>query len=190
MASLLTLIPLSVSLSADAFAASLARGGRQRKAQILPALKSGAVFGIAEGVMCLTGWMLAYSFAVQVRAVDHWIALVLLAIIGGKMVLEGFEADKEDDVPEPQRGGLMGTVVTAIGTSIDSAAVGVALAVSGMSAFSALAIGSASFVASTTGFYIGPMVGERFGKLAEILGGIVLIGIGVSIFVSHSFFGG
>lgn len=191
MASYLTLIPLSISLSADAFAASLARGGKQRTPQILPAIRSGAVFGLTEGIMCLTGWLLAFSFADQVRAVDHWIALILLALIGGKMIHEGLEKESEaGDDPEPNRTGLTGTLITAVGTSVDSAAVGVALAVSGMSAFSAVAIGAASFTASTIGFYIGPMVGERLGKLAEILGGLVLVGIGLSIFVNHTFFGG
>ena len=75
----LTLIPLSLGLSTDAFATSLARGGRERGARFLRAVQSGAVFGTAEGLMCLVGWFAASLFADHIRALDHWIALILLA---------------------------------------------------------------------------------------------------------------
>lgn len=181
----LTLIPLSLGLSTDAFAASLARGGRERGARFLRAVQSGAVFGTAEGLMCLVGWFAASLFADHIRALDHWIALILLAIIGGKMIHEGFERDDDDEEAVPRSNGWLGTIVTAIGTSIDSAAVGIALALSGVTVWSALMIGSFSFVASTVGFLLGPMVGERLGKRAEIGGGVILILIGISIWVSH-----
>ena len=140
--------------------------------------------------MCLLGWGAASLFADQIRAVDHWIALILLVIIGGKMIREGFESDHEDDDETPRKTGWVGTIVTAIGTSIDSAAVGVALAVASVTAWAALMIGTFSFVASTVGFLIGPMVGERLGKRAEIGGGVILVLIGISIFVSHVYGGG
>ena len=185
MASLITLIPLSLSLSTDAFAASVARGTRARERDLRHAVQAGATFGTAEGLMCLAGWILGAYFAPVIEAVDHWVALVLLTIIGGRMIREGLDSDAEDDTPR-QPPSLKGTIFTAIGTSIDSAAVGIALAVSGASAFAALLIGATSFVFSTIGFLIGPSVGARFGHRAEIVGGLVLMAIGVLIFADHT----
>lgn len=192
MMSLFTLIPLSIGLSTDAFAASLARGGRERGANLIKALKSGAVFGTTEGLMCLLGWSAASLFADQIRALDHWIALILLVIIGGRMIRDGLSKDDDDEEETggSRASGWLGTLVTAIGTSVDSAAVGVALALSSVTAWAALMIGGFSFVASTIGFLIGPMVGERLGKRAEIGGGILLILIGLGIWTSHMFSAG
>lgn len=182
MLTFLALLPLALGLSTDAFAASLARGGRERGAHFGKAVKSGAVFGTTEGLMCLLGWSAASVFADQIRAFDHWIALILLVIIGGRMIQEGLEDDDDNHIPAKS---LLGTVITAIGTSVDSAAVGVALALSGVSVWAAFMIGCFSFTASTIGFLIGPMVGEKLGKRATIGGGVVLILIGCSIFYRH-----
>ncbi len=187
MASLFTLIPVALGLSTDAFAASIARGGRERRLHIGKAVSSGAIFGTTEGLMCAIGWSAAFVFADLIQAVDHWIALALLVIIGGKMIREGLETETDDpaDADTVRNSNLAGTIITAIGTSIDSAAVGIALALSGVSLWSALVIGLFSFTASTIGFMIGPMVGERLGKRAEIAGGVILILLGLWIFYSH-----
>lgn len=190
MSSFLTLIPLSLGLSSDAFAASLARGGRAWKASLVPAMKSGAIFGSAEGLMCAGGWLAAFGFAEHIRALDHWIALILLVLIGGKMIREGLAAGEDDDENAPRSSGILGTVITALGTSIDSAAVGIALAFSGMPLYSALVVGGFSFTASTIGFLIGPLIGGWLGRYAEIGGGVILILIGIGIWVSHVFGGG
>lgn len=185
--SFLPLFLLAVSLSSDAFAASLARGGAARLPGWGAAIGSGAVFGAAEGLMCFGGWLVAGIFAQKIAAVDHWIALLLLGVIGARMVREGLSGEVEAEADAPRRGTLGGTVLTALGTSVDSAAVGAALALSGTGAISALVIGLTSFIASTIGFRIGPWVGARLGRRAEIAGGALLIAIGVSIFVSHVF---
>ena len=145
------------------------------------------MFGLAEGLMCLAGWLLARVAAHWITAVDHWIALILLAAIGGMMIRNGLGGADEDvaDEPAAATSGLLATVVTALGTSIDAAAVGIALALAGGPAWSALAIGLTSFTMASLGYRIGPKVAERLGGFAEIAGGAVLIGIGVSIFVSH-----
>lgn len=184
----LTLALVCLALSTDAFAAALARGSRQRTHNIGQAVRVGAVFGLSEGLMFLLGWGLARSVAAYAEVVDHWIALILLAAIGAHMIREGL-GDHPDEVPgEPaaqQRASPLLTLLTAIGTSVDAAAVGVAMALAGTSAWLALAIGLTSFVISTLGFSIGPALGVRFGQRAEIGGGLVLIAIGVSIFYSH-----
>ncbi len=181
----------SIGLGTDAFAAALARGGLERRAGIVPAVRVGAVFGLSEGLMCLTGWALGHSFAGVVTALDHWVALVVLAVIGGRMVREGLRADENgDDAVAAERRTLAGTIVTALGTSVDAAAVGVALALTGEPAWTALAIGCASFAMSSVGYAIGPMAGRRLGRRAEVVGGVVIAGIGVWIFASHVAEGG
>lgn len=187
MISVLTLPLTSLSLSTDAFAAALARGASDPTARTLRAMRVGAVFGLAEGLMCLAGWLLARVAAHWITAVDHWIALILLAAIGGMMIRNGLADADEDEADEPATAtsGLLATVVTALGTSIDAAAVGIALALAGGPAWSALAIGLTSFTMASLGYRIGPKVAERLGGLAEIAGGTVLILIGLSIFISH-----
>ncbi|NHK28697.1 manganese efflux pump [Parvularcula flava] len=181
----LALILTSAGLSTDAFAASLARGVSARQASIAAALRTGALFGTTEGLMCLAGWALAAGFAGLVTAIDHWIALGLLVFIGIGMIRNGM-GDAEADVEVFIRGAsLRSTILTAIGTSIDSAAVGVAFAMSGTGAIAALVVGLASFTFSTAGFALGPFVGGRLGNYAEIAGGLILITIGLSIFISH-----
>lgn len=180
-----TLALTSLSLSSDAFAAALARGAADPAARSWRAMRVGAVFGLAEGLMCLAGWAMARLAGHWIAAVDHWIALILLAGIGGLMIRNGLgdEANEAGEAAGPR--GLAGTIVTALGTSIDAAAVGVALALAGGPAWSALAIGATSFAMASLGYRIGPRVAERLGGMAEIAGGAVLILIGLSIFVSH-----
>jgi manganese efflux pump family protein len=173
----------SLSLSTDAFAAALARGSRERQHDAVAALRVGAVFGISEGLMCLIGWSFAFALSGALEAVDHWIALILLGVIGGRMIQEGLGAP--DPEAEPARRTWLGTVITAIGTSIDSAAVGIALALAHSPIWVALVIGLTSFAMSSLGYYAGPWLGARMGKRAEVAGGVILIAIGVSIFVSH-----
>ena len=186
MLSPLALILTSLSLSTDAFAAALARGSAAPQSRLPTALKVGAVFGSTEGLLCLAGWLLAHSMAGLITAVDHWVALFLLSVIGGRMVWNGWRGEDDDeDEAQPRSQTRIGTVVTAIGTSIDSAAVGVALAFALAPFWIAGVIGLTSFALSTLGYLIGPRVGERLGGYAEIAGGLVLIGLGISIFTSH-----
>lgn len=181
---MIALFFLSLALSTDAFAASLARGARAKQRHLPTALGSGLIFGTTEGLMCLFGWAAGSLFAGLIADFDHWIALILLGVIGARMIHEGLATGPETESAD--RSTWLGTIVTAVGTSIDSATVGVALALSGTTVFAALAIGAASFVASTAGFLAGPMLGARFGHRAEIAGGSVLILIGVIIFYEHA----
>lgn len=175
----------SLGLGTDAFAAALARGGLERRAGLMPAFRVGAVFGLSEGLMALAGWGLGRSFSGVVTAVDHWVALVVLAFIGARMIREGLSGAQEEDGREIQRRTLVGTIFTALGTSVDAAAVGVALAVTGQGAWTALAIGAASFMMSSAGYALGPVAGRWLGRHAEIAGGGVIMCIGFWIFASH-----
>lgn len=176
---------MAMGLSADAFAVSVARGASARHHNIRVALRTGAVFGFVEASMVLLGWLLGSSFAGLITGIDHWLALLLLGSVGGHMIYEGL-SDDEPEPPVNATNKTMKTVVAAIGTSIDGAAVGVTLAFISVDIWTAVAIvGSVSFCISTTGLLIGPRVGALLGRQAEILGGVVLLGIGASIFYLH-----
>ena len=182
---------LSLSMSADAFAASIGRGASQRPSWS-SAIKGGAVFGIIEAITPIIGWSLGLVAASVVERVDHWIAFVLLAGVGGRMIWEAWSRNV-DAVAEPteitRKAGIIALVATAIGTSIDAAAVGVGLAFIGVDIWLiALAIGFTTFVMTTIGLGIGRYVGVRFGLAVEIIGGVLLIGIGTAILADHTGF--
>ena len=123
--------------------------------------------------------MLASQFILEW---NHWIAFILLVFLGGRMIVEGFRDDSE----APHRHGFWLLVTTAFATSLDAMAVGVGLAFLQVSIVTtALAIGCATFIMSTLGMMVGRFIGPLLGKRAEILGGIVLIGIGSEILWSH-----
>ncbi|TPE58499.1 manganese efflux pump [Sandaracinobacter neustonicus] len=181
----IAILILSLSMSTDAFAAAVGRGAAHRPTWPV-ALKWGLVFGIIEAITPLIGYALGSFAASYVQAIDHWIAFVLLALVGGHMIKESFEAPDAEEADTPKRGGPLGLVLTAIGTSIDAAAVGVGLAFIGVNIWVvAAAIGVSTFVLTTIGMLIGAAVGVRFGKKAELLGGIALISIGLIILGEH-----
>ncbi len=176
---------LSLSMSADAFAAAIGRGAVQ-KPKFAAAVKGGLVFGIIEAITPLVGWSLGLIAADLVEEVDHWIAFCLLVIVGGRMVWEAAtRGEEEEDQPSGKRG-ILALIATAVGTSIDAAAVGVGLAFLEVDILViALSIGFATFIMATTGMMIGRMVGVRFGSVVEILGGVALIGLGTMILIEH-----
>ncbi|MBK1841890.1 manganese efflux pump [Azospirillum sp. YIM B02556] len=181
----LSIAVLSLSMSADAFAASIGRGASQRPS-VSVALKGGLVFGVVEAITPLVGWALGLAAASYVAAVDHWIAFVLLSLVGGKMVWEGFQPESGDAEQRARRASPWTLVATAVGTSIDAAAVGVSLAFLGSDIVTiALSIGFATFVMTTIGMLIGRAVGHRLGKTVEVLGGLALIALGSSILADH-----
>jgi manganese efflux pump family protein len=175
---------LSMSMSTDAFAAAVGRGATNRLS-FLKAVRAGAVFGIIEGLTPIIGWALGIVAASYVQAVDHWIAFALLGIVGCKMIFDAARRD-DSDSGTPVGSGAFGLIITAVGTSLDAAAIGVGLAFIGANIWViAASIGFTTFVFTTVGMLIGGIVGTRFGKWAEMVGGVVLIGIGTAILVEH-----
>ncbi|MEQ9554136.1 MAG: manganese efflux pump MntP family protein [Rhodospirillales bacterium] len=192
--SFLTVMTIAFGLSADAFAVSLGRGASGRFRTFFSAARMGLMFGASEAAMTLLGFLLAARFADYVTEADHWIALVLLGGVGGHMLYEGLfggDDDGGDAAPVPRgKRSLLGNIATVIGTSIDAAAVGVALSVIAVDIWRTVAvIGAVSFAMSTLGLLIGPRVGRMLGRRAEIAGGAVLISIGVYIFYTHTMAG-
>lgn len=176
---------ISLGMSTDAFAAAVGRGAAHRPS-LGTAARTGLVFGTIEAITPVIGWALGLIAAGYVEAIDHWIAFALLAAVGGKMLWEAFRARADDD-ETPRRTGPWALIATAVGTSIDAAAVGVGLAFIGANIWViAAAIGCTTFVAVTVGMLIGSVVGTRFGRLAEGLGGALLIGIGLTILLDHT----
>ena len=176
---------LAFGMSMDAFAASMGKGATLHKPQFTEALRTGLIFGAIETLTPLIGWGLGMLASQFVLEWNHWIAFILLTFLGGRMVIEGIRNDVGDDEPV-QRHGFWLLVTTAIATSLDAMAVGVGLAFLQVNIITtALAIGCATLIMSTLGMMIGRFIGPLLGKRAEILGGVVLIGIGVQIMWSH-----
>ncbi|ROS16340.1 putative Mn2+ efflux pump MntP [Raoultella sp. BIGb0399] len=179
-------ILLAFGMSMDAFAASIGKGATLHKPKFSEALRTGLIFGAIETLTPLVGWgmgMLASQFVLEW---NHWIAFALLIFLGGRMVIEGFRAGDSEVCEAPLRHGFWLLVVTAFATSLDAMAVGVGLAFLQVNIIAtALAIGCATLIMSTLGIMVGRFIGPLLGKRAEILGGIVLIGIGSEILWSH-----
>lgn len=176
---------LAFGMSMDAFAASMGKGATLHKPRFSEALRTGLIFGAIETLTPLIGWGLGMLASQFVLEWNHWIAFILLTFLGGRMVIEGIRNDVDEDAPV-HRHGFWLLVTTAIATSLDAMAVGVGLAFLQVNIIAtALAIGCATLIMSTLGMMIGRFIGPLLGKRAEILGGLVLIGIGAQIMWSH-----
>jgi len=176
---------LSLSMSADACAAAIGRGAVHRPSPI-QALRGGFVFGAIETVTPIVGWAVGLAAATVVAAIDHWIAFGLLGLIGAKMAWEGWHRDGEEAETTGRRS-VMALVLMATGTSIDAAAVGVTLAFLKENIFLiAASIGLTTFSLTTLGMMMGRSLGARFGARVEIVGGLILIGIGTKILLEHT----
>ena len=186
-----TVILLAVALSMDAFAASLSQGAASRpSATLAGALRIGVAFGSAQAFMPLLGWALGLAFASLIRNIDHWIAFALLAAIGGHMVHASLAAGANDDVSIPLITGW-GLAGVALATSIDAAAAGVTIAFLQQPVLVTCAIiGIVTFLLSSAGVLLGGALGSVVGKRAELLGGLVLIGLGCKILMEHQFLSG
>lgn len=179
-------ILLAFGMSMDAFAASIGKGATLHKPKFSEAVRTGLIFGAIETLTPLVGWGLGMLASQFILEWNHWIAFILLVFLGGRMIVEGFRGDSDEACEAPHRNGFWLLVTTAFATSLDAMAVGVGLAFLQVSIVTtALAIGCATFIMSTLGIMVGRFIGPLLGKRAEILGGIVLIGIGSEILWSH-----
>lgn len=182
-----TIFLTGVGLAMDAFSVSVTDGIVLKKPTLLQSAKIALFFGVFQFIMPCIGYFLASSFSEYITAFDHWIAFVLLAFIGGKML---FEALTEKDGTEEIKNPLFASTLTilAIATSIDALAVGVTFATVPMPisilAASAL-IGITTFAICLTGVFIGSKFGNLLGNKAEIVGGVVLIFIGIKVLLEH-----
>lgn len=176
---------LAVGVSMDAFAVSICKGLSVCKVRPRHASLAAAWFGGFQALMPLIGYFAGVAFADIVSSVDHWIAFVLLGIIGGKMVKESFEKD-ECCCTDPDFS-FRTMLAMAVATSIDALAVGVSLAFLKVNIWSAvLIIGMTTGAFSAAGIYIGNIFGNRYKSKAEFAGGLILILIGAKILCEHT----
>lgn len=182
--SLFNLLIIAVGVSADAFAVSLAQGVRLRRKIHRDALIVAVTFGIFQAAMPLVGWVVGAQLTSIIAPVDHWVAFVLLSLIGGKMLWEAFRHD--DDRAEAGRVSTRQLLILALATSIDALAVGLSFAFLDVDIVPAVVlIGVVTAALTYIGVVLGHRVGTRFQKPAEVAGGLVLIGIGVKILLEH-----
>jgi len=184
--SFLTLLFIAVGLGMDAFAVAISTGVKCRPIRPAQILRMSAAFGLFQFLMPLIGWLAGSTVIGQFQAYDHWIAFGLLAIVGGHMAWAGlFEHEDADKAcPDPTRGWTL--ALLAVATSIDALAVGVSLSMLGYSLwYPAALIGVVAFFMTAVGMLIGAPLGVVFGKRMEVVGGLVLIGIGVKILLEH-----
>ena len=181
------LLLLAIGLSMDACAVSICKGLGMKKATIKEGAICGAWFGGFQALMPLIGYFLGSLFAEAIVTIDHWIAFVLLSIIGINMLREAFEKEEECGCKEADLS-VKTMFVMAVATSIDALAVGITLALAGdVNIFLAVAlIGIITFVMSCAGVKIGNIFGSRFEKKAQLAGGIILIGLGLKILLEHT----
>lgn len=181
---LLELFLLAVGLSMDAFAVSVCKGLSTQKLQVKHYLIIGAWFGGFQALMPLIGYFLGSTFEKYITSVDHWVAFVLLALIGGNMLREGFSKEEENVNPSFS---FKTMIVLAVATSIDALAVGITFALlPDVNIVAAVSfIGATTFILSAIGLKVGNIFGTKYKSKAEIAGGVILILIGLKILLEH-----
>lgn len=176
---------IGVGLSMDAFAVSICKGLNMKKINYKHALIIGGFFGGFQALMPLLGWALGSRFEQYIESVDHWIAFILLAFIGGKMVYESIkDGDDDEESAHQDKLDIKELFTLAVATSIDALAVGVTFAFLKVSIVPSITlIGITTFVISVGGVVIGNRFGSKYKNKAEIAGGMILILIGLKILI-------
>lgn len=177
---------IAVGLSMDAFAVAVCKGLKMPKMNYKQSAVIALFFGGFQALMPLIGWLLGKQFEAYITNIDHWIAFALLAIIGGKMAVESFKKDEEDDTEHLIKLDLKELLLLSVATSIDALAVGITFAFLQAKIVPAITIiGVTTFVLSALGVFIGHKFGAKYKSKAELAGGIILICIGLKILLEH-----
>ena len=200
---IVSIIFTAIALAMDAFAVSITKGMTLKSLSKGIAIKIALFFGVFQAAMPLIGWILGIGFQDHIKAIDHWVALILLSILGGKMIYEFYKGRKEekDEVNdaeievsttlESDKDELSNKELTtlAIATSIDALAVGISFAFLDVNIIlSSLIIGVITSIICFIGVIAGKKIGGLFKDYAELIGGIILIIIGINIFNEHTGF--
>ena len=179
---LITLLLIAVALALDCFAVAIAAGIRERQ-RIWSATRTALAFGAFQAIMPALGWLAGRSVMDLIAGFDHWVAFALLSVVGLRMVHGGV-------TPAARRSAISldtpSLLILAVATSIDALAVGVSFALLNTGILvPCLVIGLAAFAISFLGALLGGVAARRWGKTMEVLGGVVLIGIGIQILITH-----
>ena len=186
--SFIELFLIGVGLSMDAFAAAICQGLFMTRIKWGHALTVGLYFGGFQALMPFIGWMLGSQFADRIQQYDHWIAFILLVLIGGNMIREALSGDEEDAAQAETNLRLdhKKLFLMAIATSIDALAIGVTFAFLETAILPAIGIiGCTTFCISVAGVAVGCWFGARYKKRAEITGGAILVLLGIKILLEH-----
>ena len=186
--SFIELFLIGVGLSMDAFAAAICQGLFMTRIKWGHALTVGLYFGGFQALMPFIGWMLGSQFADRIQQYDHWIAFILLVLIGGNMIREALSGDEEDaaQAETDLRLDHKKLFLMAIATSIDALAIGVTFAFLETAILPAIGIiGCTTFCISVAGVVVGCWFGARYKKRAEITGGAILVLLGIKILLEH-----
>ena len=183
MALVIELFLLGVGLSMDAFAVSVCKGLGMKKLNKKQALIIGLYFGGFQALMPAIGYVLGAQFQETIASIDHWIAFVLLALIGGNMIHEALDNDEEEADASLD---VKTMFLLAVATSIDALAIGITFAFLKVNIIPAVCfIGIVTFIISFAGVKIGNVFGARYKNKAEIVGGVILILLGLKILLEH-----
>lgn len=178
---------ISIGLAMDAFIVSIAQGLCIKKQLLKKAIIVAAFFGIFQALMPVLGYLIGSSFSKYLDSIDHWVAFILLTIIGLKMIHDGNKKDNSIECTyENDNANYIKLFVLAIATSIDALAIGFSFAFLQINILSAtLIIGIITFIISFVGVYLGRLFPKKFNEQANLLGGIVLVLIGFKILFEH-----
>ena len=181
-----SILLLALAMSTDAFAAAVCKGAVLERPDWREALRAGTIFGGIEALTPIVGWLLGSVAATLVGAWGHWLALAILSTLGARMIWSGVVVSPMPVEARPVRHSFVVLAATGLATSIDAMAVGASLALLHVAVVPiAISIGLATFTMATVGILLGRVLGAVAGRRAEIVGGIVLIGVGIGIVYQH-----
>jgi putative Mn2+ efflux pump MntP len=181
---IITILLIAIGLSFDTFAVSVSTGLAITKIRFWQAVKIAITLAFFQALMPFFGWLFGKQVEHLISNYDHWIAFGLLLILGIRMIYESFKKDEVDKSFNPLNSTVL--IGMAVATSIDALVVGVSFAFINMNIYwSVFLIGAVTFLVAMTGILFGKKVGGNHGKRMEIIGGLILIGIGVKILISH-----
>lgn len=181
-----SILLLGFAMSTDAFAAAIGKGAAMARPRLSQALRAGLIFGVIEAITPVLGWLLGKGAARYIETWDHWVAFGLLLALGLYMIRNGVKPASDERIDTTKQHGFITLALTGLATSIDALAVGVGLAfVDAPIGVVAIVIGLCTFSMVTLGIMLGRVLGAMVGKRAEVLGGIILIGVGAVILHEH-----
>jgi manganese efflux pump family protein len=188
---MLSTLLIALALSMDAFAVSIANGICVVKLSFRHAFRASLFFGLFQFAMPLAGWLLGSTFRRFIEGFDHWIAFGLLGFVGGRMIVGFFKVKEPEACSDEEKArsdirDLKTLLLLSVATSVDALAVGLSYSVLGTPILApAMIIGLVTFVLCFAGTEFGKRLGSRFERWAELTGGIVLVGIGLNILITH-----
>jgi putative Mn2+ efflux pump MntP len=180
---LVNILLIAIALSLDAVAVAAANGAKHHKMSFGQAFKISLFFGVFQFLMPIAGWFMGVGLAIKISFIDHWVAFILLFILGLKMLIES-QKDVEEKSIDIHSFKIL--FLLSVATSVDALVVGVTFALLHMNIItSSIVIGVVTTSLSLGAVYAGKKFGERWGKRSEVLGGLALIFLGVKILISH-----